>query len=329
MLENSPVSQKVLEYFNSKYGQMIAPVGLFKLLSCISPFVNEFLPCFNVFTVAPTRQFKSKTSYEVQEMIPKKYFIDLPSDITMNALLSEYKDFNRKCLFINDCTTLFATKSRRTKERLISGLTNLLSEGCWGYGDKTTRVETLKGFVSMVVNLTIESYNKYEKTLLGSTLLERFLTIFYIMPEAEIKHFIENKEEKLKIKWKGKIKFLSNLEVKNLKDYKTTLIDYAKRWSVLSLKSINGCYDMISSMVKSHLALNQREYIKEDELDVLKMTEQYLVNPFSPNQSRIIEFYKQGRSWKDICLLLGKEPEKYKTYVFKVLRKARERGVIS
>ena len=56
--------------------------------------------------------------------------------------------------------------------------------------------------------------------------------------------------------------------------------------------------------------------------------EPYLVNPFAPNQHRIIQLKKQGRSHKDICLVLGRDPEKYRPYVSRVIRKARERGVI-
>jgi hypothetical protein len=327
MLSNSDMSKKILDYFSQKYGQVVAPVGLLKLLSAISPFINNRLPCLNIFHVSPTRQFKTQTSIEAQKMISKKNFIDMPSDTTMNSLLEEYKNFGKRALFINDFTTLFATKNTRTRERLIGGCTNLLTEGEWSYGDKTTRVAKLTGFVSMIVNMTNESYNSYSSRLLGITFLERFLTVFYRMPEQDIRHFLEHKEEKMKIKWKGQIKF-HKPEITNFDKYKLTLIDYAKRWSGLSVKSINGCFDQIESLMHAHLALNMRSRITQDELDLLKIIEPYLVDPFAPNSPRIIQLHRSGFSVKDICLILNKDPKQYKKQVYRILNKARERGVI-
>ena len=327
MLDNSDMSKKILDYFNQKYGQIVAPAGLLKILSTISPFANSHLPCLNIFHVSPTRQFKTQTSTETQKMIKKKNFIDLPSDTTINSLLEEYKNFGKKVLFINDCTTLFATKSSRTKERLVGGCTNLLTEGEWSYGDKATRVSKLTGFVSMIVNMTNESYNEYEARLLGITFLERFLTIFYRLPEQDIRYFLEHKNEKMKIRWKGQIKFRKP-EITNFDKYKLTLIDYAKRWSGLSVKSINGCFDQIESLIHAHLALNMRSKITQDELDLLKMIEPYLIDPFAPNNPRIIQLHRSGYSVKDICLILDKDPEHYKKQVYRVLNKAKERGVI-
>ena len=81
-------------------------------------------------------------------------------------------------------------------------------------------------------------------------------------------------------------------------------------------------------MITSHLALNERDEIVSDDLKPLRMLEPYLINPFTPNQHRIIQLARQGKSQKDICLILGRDPEEYRPYVSRVIRKAMERGVL-
>ena len=333
--KNSRNTIKVMEYFNVKYGQQVAPIGLIKVLACISPFTNNSLPNLSIFHVAPTRQFKSRTNIEVQHILSKSKWIDLGDDVTMNEILQRFKkgdtaNLGKKALLINDGTTLLSTKSKRTRDRLISGLSVLLSEGQWTYGDRLHPQQKLKGKISLIMNLTIEFYNQNEKRLLGSTFLERFLTVFYRLPESEINAFLDKREQIQKITWKSKLNLkLKIIEIENYNEYKKLLIDYAERYSVLSGKSKIGCFDQILCLMKSHLVFNERLVIIDDDLKLLKMLEPYLINPSAPNRHKIIGFYKQGRSVKDICLLLGKEFDSYKSYVYKVLNTARERGVVT
>jgi len=58
------------------------------------------------------------------------------------------------------------------------------------------------------------------------------------------------------------------------------------------------------------------------------MAREYLVNPSCPNTSRIVELYQQGRSQRDMCLLLDRDYDKYGPFVSRVLKVARMRGVI-
>lgn len=328
LFENSSSSQRIFDYINEKYGQLLSPVTLVKVCAIIAPSVSPHLPYLNIFNVAPTRQYKSQTSFEAQNMMSSTYWADLGDDITMNSILVRFKDkINRKCLFMNDCTALFATKSKNTKERLVSGLTVLLSEGRWFYGDRQSPNNVLEGRVSSVMNMSLESYNLYESKLLGSTLLERFLTIFHMMPLAEVQHNLEKSDERKKMRFKGKLKF-STKGVTNLEDYKRVFIEFAKDYSVLSMKSINGSFDQIRNLAIAHACLNERDKIIDEDVELLRMVKPYLENPFALNQSKIIEYHKQGRSITDICVLLGKMPETYKAYVYRVLKKAKERGVV-
>lgn len=118
---NSPVSNELFDYFSKKFGQRLAPIALLKCCAVVS--CKQELPRLSVMHVAPTRQYKTYTSREVMNFFDKDFLIDLKSDFTMNSL-SKYKQpiENGKCLFVNDGTTLLASKSNRTKDRLVGGL---------------------------------------------------------------------------------------------------------------------------------------------------------------------------------------------------------------
>jgi hypothetical protein len=326
MFENSPVSKKIWDYFNQKYGQIIAPVGLVKACAVVSAKLDY--PKLSVFVVAPTRQFKTQTTREMTRIFPKSFYIWLGSDFTIHSLYEKYKErgMDKRCLLCNDATLLFSSKEKRTKDRLISALAELISDGTYHYGERLERFQ-ITASVSMIMNITMESYNKYESKLLGSTFLERFLTLFYKMPEAEQTDFLENRELKFSLKFGKKTPFLPKKCIKNYDFYKKLLIDYSRTYSVLSLKSYLGTYDCLVALIKAHLTLNGRDEICSDDVDLLKMLRDYLVNPFAPNESRVVEFYKQGRSLKEICLLLNRKPEDYIAYVSRVIKKAKERGL--
>ena len=85
----------------------------------------------------------------------------MKSDFTMPSLRRFKHDIESgKCLFVNDGTTLLASKSQRTKDRLVGGLSELLSDGSYTYMD-FGRKFTLEGNVTMVVNITSEAYQSY------------------------------------------------------------------------------------------------------------------------------------------------------------------------
>jgi len=330
MFENSPNTMTILEFFNKKYGQKVAPVGLLKVLSIASAKLYNNLPKFNVLHVAPSRQFKSATTRDATTFFPKTMYIDLGTDVTMHGIAERFRkgreaNLGKKCLLINDATILFKTKKVASKERLIGGLTALLSDGEWIYSERQEPLLTLRGEVSSIMNMTLESYQRNKETLFSSTFHERFLTVFYTLPEPEINEWLENEEEKKQILNNIKLKLKPTKQ--NMEKWKKLLIDYAKRFSILSNKSRIGQFDLIKALVVTHASINNRE-INQEDFDLLKMVEEYLVDPLAPNEPKIIQYYMQGLSVKDICLKLGKKPESYKAYVSRVLRKAKERGVI-
>ena len=77
-----------------------------------------------------------------------------------------------------------------------------------------------------------------------------------------------------------------------------------------------------------HVVLNGRSRLCQDDMDVVKLAEGYLVNPLSPNTPKIIALYQQSLGQADICRSLGMSSETYRPHVSKVLSKARARGII-
>ena len=121
---------------------------------------------------------------------------------------------------------------------------------------------------------------------------------------------------------------VKTLKVENVGEYRKAFIEFGKDYSALSIRSFLGCVDQVEALAVSHAVLNGRNRLCGDDMEVVRMARGYLVNPSCPNRSRIVALYQQGRSQRDICLLLNRDYEKYRPYVSKVLKKARMRGVI-
>ena len=130
----SPVSYGLLAYFANKFGERMAPIVLLKCLAVVSCQLKW--PRLSVLHIAPTRTLKSFSSAEAMKIFSKEFWIDLKSDFTMNALKRYKQELKSgKCLFVNDGTTLLASKSKRTKDRLVGGLSELISDRSYTYQD--------------------------------------------------------------------------------------------------------------------------------------------------------------------------------------------------
>ena len=329
MFNESNTSLKILEYFDTKYGQLTAPVGLFKACAVVSSQLAW--PRLSILTVAPTRQFKSSTSRDVEAMFPENYVIHAGSDFTMHRLFKQTNgDVDRKCIFINDGTLLLRSKSTRGRDRLVNGLAELIADGEYLYGDYQNAF-AVKGGCTAVANMTLEAFARYEESLLSMTFLERFLTLHYKMPPKEQRYFYETREERAKdaakILPKEKIK-IRPFKIANLKEHRKTLKTLAQDFSAMSLRSFLGCADQVEALAISHAVLNERFWLCEDDLHVLRMARDYIVNQLSPVKSRILQLYEQGRNQHDICLLLNKDYKSYRPHVSRVLREAKLRGII-
>jgi len=328
-MDSSENSLKILEFFSRNYGQLIAPVGLFKACAVVSAKLPW--PRLSILNVAPTRQFKSVTSNLIGKMFPASYSIHVGSDFTIHSLYKETKgDVDKKCLFINDGTLLLTSKSKRGKDRLINALAEIISDGKYHYGDFKTSFD-IKGHCTVAMNMTLEAFSRYENSLLSNTFLERFLTVFHNMPRKEQHNYYDMREERNENASKvfpRKLR-VKPLKVENVGEYKKAFIEFGKDYSVLSIRSFLGCVDQVEALAVSHAVLNGRSRLCEDDMEVVRLAREYLSNPLSPNRSRIVVLYQQGRSQRDICLLLNRDYNKYRPYVSKVLKAARLRGVVN
>lgn len=183
----------------------------------------------------------------------------------------------------------------------------------------------MQGKCTAIINQTTESFNYYKNKLEYSTVLERFFTSHHRLTLEEQR---ESKALRLRnFHLKDRIRRIRPRRIRNLNKYKGIVKEYAMDYSALALRSYNGCRDIIIAMLKSHAILNDRNRLVLDDISFVRMMRDYLIDPFAPNDHRIIECLRQGRSYKDICLLLNRKPS-YKAYISKVARRAKERGVI-
>jgi len=327
MFDSSPVSKRLWDFFNDKYGQLIAPIGVLKSCAVISSHLPY--PRLSIFDVAPTRQFKSQTSERVMEILPSKYYIDCKSKFTVFSIKDEYdKILNNKCLMVNDATLLFATLQPRHREHLIQALAELISEGVYHYGERNTHFDLI-GNICCIMNMSLESYSYYEKRLMLSTFLERFFNVFWLMPEAEQKKYMDDVEKRKLVKWSGSIKNIKSIIPLNIGEYTARIIDLGVVCGVNQFKSVIGSVDMVRALLSSHACLNGRSNLVEDDFAFAKfIIDNYTINPYSPNRIKIVKFIRAGYKQMDICVLLNKNPEKYQPYVSRVYKMAKARGLV-
>ena len=196
MSNESPVTEKILNYMKEKYSPIIAPIAVLKACSIISSKFPKY-PRLNIMCIAPSRQFKTQTSNEMQNIFPKTFYINTGSDFTIHGFKKRYgKKINKKCIMINDGTLLFTSKSQKGKDRLINALAELLADGIYRYSDNF-RSWDLTGNISCIMNITLESYMRNKQIFSESTLTERFITVFYMIPMHEQIKYAEKKEENI------------------------------------------------------------------------------------------------------------------------------------
>ena len=88
MLDESPNTKRILEYFKVKYGRSLMSVGLVKSLAVASLKVKNCFP-LNIINVSPAGHFKTRTSLEQLEIFGKRNIINFGSDFTMHGLAEQ------------------------------------------------------------------------------------------------------------------------------------------------------------------------------------------------------------------------------------------------
>lgn len=327
MLDDSPNTVRILDYFRVKYGKSLMAVGLAKSLAVASLKVKNCFP-LNIINVSPAGHFKTRTSLEQIEIFGGRNIVNFGSDFTIHGLAEQYdkgRGINNKTCLINDLTLLFGSKSKQAKERLINALAEMLSEGSYAYKNFKGNWE-MKARISLIGNITIETYMKYYKELLESTFGERCLTLYNIVDRKDEETFNISKDERIGMVFGDKVRMRT--ATVDYKGYVEQLDGIAGNWQVLGLSpSRTRMFDRVVSVVSANALLNGRHKVCDDDLFALSMVQGSLVNPLSPHV-KIVELAIKGLSQVEICEEMGKNPEAYQSYVSRVLSDYRQRGVI-
>ena len=325
MFQSSPISKRLLRYFDEKFGQKISLIAFLKCCAVVSCKLER--PRLSVLDVAPSRQLKSYTSTEAMRIFDQEFWIDMYSDFTMNSLRRYSQELkNGKCLLVNDGTTLLASKAQRTKDRLVGGLSELFADGRYTYQDFQQKF-TLIGKVTMVLNITSEAYRNYKDRLFGLTFSERFCTAHHRLTISEQSEWNAKKEASKRMSYDDTIS-IDDIETHTQipKKYYGTIEHLARDFSYASLKSRIGCQDLIKATLAAHAALNKRREVCRDDLQFVEMIQRYLVDPFSPYEGRIVKYRAEGLSFREIARKIGKP--NYLQQIQRVIKKAELRGIL-
>lgn len=315
-------------FYNEKYGQAVTAIGILKTLAVVSSTFKENVKLW-ILHVAPSRQLKSKTSNEQMQVFRRNRLVYVGSDFTIHGLYKVYGNkINGKCLLINDLTLLLASKAHRTKARLIDALSELASEGCYIYSDFQQSF-TIESRFSLIANITPTSFFYNRKGLLGNTFTERCLIVYHELTDEEMSDANLNRAKRASMKVE---RFKQTVREKDVEISREDLVrfdEYARRWRILgAYTSSSAVFDMIKSVAVAYAILSSHKKITSDEYRFLNMLEPCVRNRFEGVRLRILELAREGRSKRDIWLILNRDYKTYRSYVSRVINEFRRKGVL-
>lgn len=325
--ETNSESKKIFDYFNQKYGNPIGLVGLVKSIATASVKVNGIKP-LNILAIAPSQQFKSRTSKELFSVFNKSCLLDWGSDFTIHSLIRFYdngkKCKNKTCL-VNDLTLLLSSKIFRAKERLLNALAESLSDGKYTYSDNlvdTILIWEPKKY-NIIANITYESYRINQNGLIRNTFAERMLSIYYKVDDEVFRIFNREVNQRKEIGFGQKISLMNPL-VKISDEDLARIEQFNKRLKVNSLSSsLGSCQDKIISLLYGNANLNRRNHLTENDFKVVECILS-LTYDFNNKDSKIIDLYLRGDNIERIAQILKMNT----SGIYRVLDKLRRRGVI-
>ena len=279
--------------------------------------------------VAPTRSFKTFTSNEVMEIFDKEFWIDLGSDFTFHSLRHCKEEISKgKCLLVNDATLLFATKSQRTKERIINGFSELIADEEYTYGDFAIENKfKLAGKVTAIMNFVPESFENYKDRFFGLTFAERFLIQHHATTKMEKEEWVSKEEQAQKIHYSERITVDDIVRDAQIPEKYFSLVKHiAEEFSYMSMRSFVGSQDLIKATLRAHASLNKRGKVCADDFQFVLMLKKYLVDRFSPYEGLIVKYRAQGLSIGEISCKIGKS--NYSGQIQRVIKKAEMRGLL-
>jgi hypothetical protein len=319
------VSKKIYDYFENKY--YLGYVGLIKAVCLASLKVQNrsYMPASNI-TIAPSGQFKSRTSIEIMSIFQPSTYIDLGSDFTMHSLMEKFKGgklCNNKSLLINDLTLLFSTKKRQTKDRLVNGLAEVLSEGKYTYSERNSPSIIFKSRINIIANITRESYLRNRASFLDNTFGERLIPIFFGLSDEKQLELIRNSAERKKQEFGDKIK-LNKQEISNFEEFLDEVIELCRKYQKIALSpSLSRAEDKIKGLIGGLCVLNDRDKMFKSDIDLVTEFLQYFCDPLN-TEFVIMSCYLQGKSIKEIVF----ETRKSEAYIYRIIGKYKNRGVL-
>ena len=322
---------RLTNHYSRKFGQIVTPVALLKTLTVISSDFKHNEKLW-ILIVAPSRHLKSKTTREQWQIFPRNKLVYAGSDFTIHGRIRDYESgrkINRRCLLINDMTLLLGSKAEQTRSRLIDALSELASEGRYIYRDFRQSYEVEARF-SLIANITPHSFRVNRRQLLGNTFTERCLIVHYALTDEEMSDANLNRERRDTMKVQRFAACICEEDVDVTRDDLVRFDDYAKRWRILGgYSSSSSLFDMIKSVAVAYAILSGHRKVTVAEYKYLDMLEPYLRDPEGGVRTTILELTHQGRSKKDICQILNKDPETYRPFVSRVLSEYRKKGTLS
>jgi hypothetical protein len=323
--EESPTTDRILAYGSIRLGQYISPMVLIKALaihSAESPY-----PRLPVIHEARSREFKSITLKLASQMFDKDMYIWMSGDTTINALKNEYgTDLDGKSLNLDEGSLLFNAMHKRSSNRWLTGVSHLYSEERYKFGIERESFE-LTGRISLVINIPAPQFYKHKQELFDVTLADRAFIPHSWLKAEEHRQCKERYERTAKLKPHIFIIERYSRTIRNLNEYKDELWAYAKDYGILAVRSPAECYDIVQAIASENARINLRNYLTQDDMNVVRMYRSYNVDPKVPDEPRVIGFLKEGRTYRDICHLLGKN-ERYKSTISHYKKRAELRGAL-
>ena len=190
------------------------------------------------------------------------------------------------------------SKSKRTQTRLLTGLAELESDGYYRYGDNLSAFE-IRARVILLANTTLESFEWHKATWEKTSVVQRFIPLYYRVPEETLKKLAKDEKRLLLDIPKG---LAVESEVVLTEEDKTRILEMAERWAILVLStSLLDTYEKIEALLCGHANLNFRNHLCEDDWKFLGYISNLLIgNNIRKRDLQIWKLRRQGMTYDEI-----------------------------
>jgi len=325
MFEDSPITRKILAFGDFRLGPYLAFVILAKFLAIHS--AESSYPRLPVIHEARSREFKSKTLELAEQMFDKDMYIWLSGDTTINALVQEYgTNLDGKSIDVDEGALLFTAMHKRSSSRWLTGFSHLYSEEKYKFGIQRDRFE-LRGRISLVINIPAPQFYRHKTELFDVTLADRALILHSWLKSAQHHRIMERFRRTMELESEVFVTERYNKTIRNLGEYRDELWTYAKEYGTLAVRSPAECEDIVTAIASENARINLRNYICDDDIELVRILRPYNIDPQVPDEPRVIGFLKENRTYKDICHLLDK-PLSYYSTISHYKKRALQRGAL-